>query len=85
MTTTDSGGVPLNIFVGTIAEMTWYEVEAAAKNGAVLLWAFGVIEQHGPHLPTGTDVYLAGTAARSPSRARQAGIQALIVPPYYGA
>lgn len=84
MTTTDSGGVPLNIFAGTIAEMTWYEVEAAAKNGAVLLWAFGVIEQHGPHLPTGTDVYLPAARLREVRRELdRRGIPALIVPPYY--
>jgi creatinine amidohydrolase len=48
-----------DIFAGTIAEMTWLEVEQAAREGAALLWAFGVIEQHGPHLPTGTDTFAA--------------------------
>ena len=47
-----------DIFSDTIAEMTWYEVDQAAKDGAVLLWAFGVIEQHGPHLPLGVDSLL---------------------------
>jgi creatinine amidohydrolase len=73
-----------DIFSETIAEMTWYEVDQAAKDGAVLLWAFGVIEQHGPHLPTGTDVYIPQARLREVRRelARR-GIQALIVPPYY--
>jgi creatinine amidohydrolase len=73
-----------DIFAGTIAEMTWYEVEKAAKEGAVLLWAFGVIEQHGPHLPTGTDVYLPSSRLRDvKAELAQRGTQALIVPPYY--
>ncbi|MDB5998717.1 MAG: hypothetical protein JWP52_416, partial [Rhizobacter sp.] len=73
-----------DVFEDTIAEMTWYEVEAAAKAGAVLLWAFGVIEQHGPHLPTGTDVYLPSARLRGVRQVLATrGIQALIVPPYY--
>jgi creatinine amidohydrolase len=73
-----------DIFAGTIAEMTWFEVERAAKEGAVLLWAFGVIEQHGPHLPTGTDVYLPQARLRDIKRVlAERGVQALIMPPYY--
>lgn len=73
-----------DIFAGTIAEMTWYEVDQAARDGAVLLWAFGVIEQHGPHLPTGTDVYIPQARLREvKAELAQRGVQALIVPPYY--
>lgn len=73
-----------DIFADTLAEMTWFEIERAAKDGAVLLWAFGVIEQHGPHLPTGTDVYLPQARLRDVKRVlAERGIQALIVPPYY--
>ena len=32
-----------DIFADTIAHMTWFEVDQAAKDGAILLWAFGVI------------------------------------------
>lgn len=73
-----------DIFAGTIAEMTWPEVEKAAQEGAVLLWALGVIEQHGPHLPTGTDVYVPQARLREVQRLLAAkGMRALIVPPYY--
>jgi creatinine amidohydrolase len=73
-----------DILAGTIAEMTWFEVEDAARAGAILLWAFGVIEQHGPHLPTGTDVYLPSALLREIRRElERRGIRALIVPPYY--
>jgi creatinine amidohydrolase len=43
-------------------EMTWREVERALAEGrTTALLACGAVEQHGPHLPTGTDDYL-GTA-----------------------
>jgi len=72
------------IFTDTIAEMTWVEVERAAKDGAVLLWALGVIEQHGPHLPTGTDVYLPSARLREVrTKLESGGISALIMPSYY--
>ncbi|WP_213765552.1 creatininase family protein [Caballeronia sp. dw_19] len=75
---------PFDIFADTIAEMTWYQVENAARDGAILLWAFGVIEQHGPHMPTGTDVYIPSMHLRNVRAALgKRGIQALIVPPYY--
>ncbi|GGT60666.1 creatininase family protein [Actinomadura citrea] len=73
-----------DVFAGTLAELTWHEVDAAARSGAVLLWAFGVIEQHGPHLPTGTDVYLPVARLRAVrTLLAERGVQALIVPPYY--
>jgi creatinine amidohydrolase len=61
-----------------IEEMTWTEVRAAIEDGrrtAVL--ACGAVEQHGPHLPTGTDRYL-GTAIAERA-ARLAG-NALVAP-----
>lgn len=73
-----------SIFADTLAEMTADEVSAAAKGGAVALWAFGVIEQHGPHLPTGTDVYLPAAKLRLLRRKLAGrGVEALIVPAYY--
>ncbi|WP_234812986.1 creatininase family protein [Mycolicibacterium confluentis] len=39
------------------------EVAAAARSGAVAVLPLGAIEQHGAHLPTGTDVLLAVAAA----------------------
>ena len=71
-------------FADTMAEMTWQQADAAAKAGASVLWAFGVIEQHGPHLPLGTDVYIPSAALRR-TRAilAERGHQALILPAYY--
>jgi creatinine amidohydrolase len=73
-----------SIFLDTLAEMTAPEIDAAIKRGAILLWGTGVIEQHGPHLPTGTDVYVPSARLRIVRKllARE-GIEALIVPPFY--
>ena len=73
-----------DVLADTIAELTFLEVQSAAREGAVLLWAFGVIEQHGPHLPTGTDVYLPTARLRQVRAAlAEQGVRALILPPYY--
>jgi creatinine amidohydrolase len=44
------------------SELTRDEVGEAARSGAVALLPIGAIEQHGPHLPTGTDAMLAESA-----------------------
>ncbi len=47
------------IFEDTLADMTFLEVEESARNNAVVLFPIAVIEEHGPHMCLGTDVYLA--------------------------
>ena len=43
-----------------LSELRWPEVvEAAARPGSTVVWPFGSIEQHGPHLPLGTDALFA--------------------------
>lgn len=73
-----------SIFHGTMADMTYPEVSKAAAGGAVVLWGLGVIEQHGPHLPLATDVYMPAALLR---RVRQIlaekGVDSLIMPPFY--
>ncbi len=40
-------------------EMSWVEIEEAIRKGrTTVLLLSGSIEQHGPHLPTGTDTFL---------------------------
>ncbi|WP_129791364.1 creatininase family protein [Sphingosinicella sp. CPCC 101087] len=72
------------LFAGTAGELSHVELSAAAQRGAVVLWALGALEQHGPHLPLATDVYipqaqLAGVAGRL----RQQGIESVTLPPYF--
>lgn len=73
-----------SIFDQTIADMTYREVERAASAGVPIIVPVGVIEQHGPHLPLGTDAYGAYTVARLVRRRlAAAGTEVLIAPPFY--
>lgn len=71
-------------FAGTMAEMTYREIAAAASRRAGVLVPVGVIEQHGPHLPTGTDAYIAGDVCRlTQDHAGRLGAELLIAPPFF--
>lgn len=73
-----------SVFVDTMADMTFPEIERAAAAGAVALWGLGVIEEHGPHLPLATDVYVPMAILRQARRLLAArGIASVIVPPLY--
>ena len=65
---------------GTIAAMTAPQIAAAATRQTPILLPIGVIEAHGPHLPTGTDAYIATTICH---RVRHhATRELLIAPPF---
>ncbi|MFE0380677.1 creatininase family protein [Streptomyces inhibens] len=73
-----------SIFARTMADLTYPEVEAAAERGACVLLPTGVIEQHGPHLPLGTDAYGAYQLCRLVmAELEQRGVEALIAPPVF--
>jgi creatinine amidohydrolase len=73
-----------SVFAETMADMTSPEVEAAARAGAIVVWGLGVIEQHGPHLPLGTDVYIPSAVLRRvKALLAQRGRPCVIVPPFY--
>ncbi len=48
------------------SELTRDEVGAAAQSGAVAVLPVGAVEQHGAHLPTGTDALLAARELPEP-------------------
>jgi creatinine amidohydrolase len=73
-----------SIFHETMADMTWQEVEKAAKEGAIILLPTGVIEEHGPHMGCGVDTYLAYQTCKLTRRELESrGIKTLIAPPFY--
>jgi creatinine amidohydrolase len=60
-----------------IERMSWTEVRKAAAEGFIVTLPIGSTEQHGPHLPLGTDVYIAsGIAERVASK-----VKVIIAPP----
>ena len=77
-----SGGY--SIFRETMADMTFPEIARAAADRAVVLWGLGVIEQHGPHLPLGTDVYMPMALLRHIRELlRGRGVSSVIMPPFF--
>jgi creatinine amidohydrolase len=77
-----SGGY--SIFDETMVDMHTQEIEAASKKGAILLWPLGVIEEHGPQLPLGTDIYNSYLTMKKVARLLRArGKDVLIAPPMY--
>ena len=77
-----SGGY--SIFHETMVDMTWPEVEKAAKGGAVVLMTTAVVEEHGPHMSCGTDTYLGYFLCKLTRRELESkGIKAVIAPPMF--
>ncbi len=73
-----------SIFHETMVDMTWPEVEQAAKDGAIILTNTSVIEEHGPHMGCGIDAYLGYQMCKLVRRNLEAkGIKTLIAPPFY--
>jgi creatinine amidohydrolase len=80
----EAAGGGYSIFHDTMADMTYPEIAAAAEAGAAVLWGLGVIEQHGPHLPLATDVYVPyAVLRRVKALLAERGIASLIMPPFY--
>jgi creatinine amidohydrolase len=62
-------------------KLTAAEVQAAAARDALLIVPVASLEQHGPHLCTGTDILLAGEVALGTARRLAArGLPALVTP-----
>jgi creatinine amidohydrolase len=73
-----------SIFHETMADMTFPDLVQAAADRAVVLWGLGVIEQHGPHLPLATDVYMPAALLRQVRHLlRDRGVASVIMPPFY--
>ena len=74
----------VNIFEETMAHMAYLQIEEAAREGTIVLFPVGVIEEHGPHLPLAVDVYGSYLQSRAvKSELEKKGIKAIIAPPFY--
>ena len=62
-------------------ELTWQEVEEAIKNNSPIMVPVGATEQHGEHLPLGTDTFLGKEIVRrTAARLSKENIQLLLGP-----
>ncbi len=72
------------MFQDTMVNMNWPQVQEAADKNALVLLPLGVIEEHGPHLPLGTDIYTAHIHCQFiKQRLEAAGQTVVIAPPFY--
>lgn len=63
----------------TLADLTWQEIESAVQGGVdTIIVPLGATEQHGPHLPVGTDTRIATALAERIARNLE---DALVAPP----
>jgi creatinine amidohydrolase len=73
-----------SIFQGTMADMNYQDIEKLIAEKAVVLLPIGVIEEHGPHLPLGTDTYLTYSMFKYvQSELEDMGVKSVIAPPFY--
>jgi len=76
--------VTYSIFAGTMADMTYQQVEEAAAQQLPVLFPIAVIEEHGPHLPLATDTYIAHQMCMSAKRGLAVlGQPSVVAPPLY--
>lgn len=65
-----------------LEQMTWLEVRAEIEAGTPIVLPVGAIEQHGPHLPLGTDGFIPQHIATETAARRRL----IVAPPmFYGA
>lgn len=72
------------IFKDTMANMTWTQIQSYVDKNALVLLPLGVIEEHGPQLCLGTDIYTAHVYCLAIKDKLEAkGHTVVIAPPFY--
>ena len=71
-------------FADTMVYMNWEEIKEAGAKSVPILFPLGVIEEHGPHLPLGSDILWSTYICKEVRRVLLLkGKETLIAPPYY--
>lgn len=64
--------------------LKWTDIKEAADNKYIVLLPLGVVEEHGPHLCLGTDIYTAETVCSSVQNGLSAhAVHSIIAPPFF--
>ena len=73
-----------SIFQETMAEENWTKFQNTALKTTALLFPLGVIEEHGPHLPLGSDIYWSyAMCTLVRKKLAEMNRESVIAPPYY--
>lgn len=72
------------MFQETMVNLKWPEIQEYVEKNAFVLLPLGVIEEHGPHLCLGTDIYTAHLQCLFvKQRLEGKGFSVVIAPPFY--
>lgn len=72
------------VFEDTMVNCTWKDVDKMAKDKVPVLFPLGVIEEHGPHIPLGADIFWSYSMCRMvKDKLKIYGRESVIAPPYY--
>jgi len=67
--------------IHSLTSMTWRDVRDLPADQTVAILPTGAVEAHGPHLPLGTDIIIAGAMARAGAeRLATRGLQVVVLP-----
>ena len=73
-----------DLFKDTMLEMNWTEIQRYVDRQALVLLPLGVVEEHGPHLCLGTDIYTAHLHCLFIKKEIESkGYAVVIAPPFY--
>lgn len=73
-----------SVFEGTLVNMSYPQIEKMSQENAPVLIPISVIEEHGPHLCTGVDLYLTQcVCSKIQEKLHQENLDAIIAPPFY--
>jgi creatinine amidohydrolase len=73
-----------DFFKDTMVNMKWTGIQNYVNKNAIVLLPLGVIEEHGPHLCLGTDIYIAHIQCMFiKEKLKEKGFEAVITPPFY--
>lgn len=73
-----------SLFKDTMVNMKWTDIQDYSNKNALVLLPLGVIEEHGPHLCLGTDIYTAHIyCLEIKKRLEEKGYAMIIAPPFY--
>ncbi|MDO9492215.1 creatininase family protein [Acetobacterium sp.] len=73
-----------SIFKDTLVDMPYPEIEESIKQNAWVLLPISVVEEHGPHLCTGTDIYLTQSLCQKvKQKLKVKDHPVVIAPPFY--
>lgn len=64
-------------------DKNWTELKKAVKDNALILFPIGTIEEHGMHLPVGTDAVIAKETARLVAERMHKKIPVLVMPVFW--